>query len=268
MGSQLIIPFFPGDTGFLEEKSLLKGLIMTSKKKVLLGSFHINFDEFDEKDWRGKYLYESPHVVSVRRMSVYLPGWNGEEITAVNEQLNIYTDAPITCKDTCPFSSDCPLVQNGLVSRWRNKPCPIDSISAFRKFAGYINDLDIKPEDYTDINMVNDLVRLHLQMDRCDKLIRNESPLETMVAGTDAKTTLKHAARQPNQYLEVQRRIRADIASIYKQLMASRQSKSEQLKTLKKADDISSVHSDLLNYAKNMENSTEARIDKLELNKD
>jgi hypothetical protein len=508
------------------------------KKKVLLGSLNVDFQLFDEKDLQGNFLYDSPDVISVRKKSVYLPGWTGKEIKAVDEQLTIYEDVPIVCKDTCPFLTECPLVKLSMVQRWRGKSChppgervltnsgykniedlkdhadlivsldtvshhisrsyhtfklstrsykdeivtissnggsysctydhivlarfsksilekycvylmkkgnqyrvgqtklaqagssimgfglgnrcnaegadagwilgiyntlseallaeerysiiggfpralfvatperssrnnknswvsqecldrhhqglvkpacqvaaflkaahrdiefpmwvsgkfdtetnifgtktllkvracnflpeimdvptlpeehsklpyhakpnytkasveyskysgvvynietekyhtyfvdgiathncPIMAIEAFRHFAGYVNDLEILPSDYTDIQLLNDLIRLSMQMQLCDKLLRKESPVETMVVGTDAKTSLKHETRQPNQYLALQRMFRQDISKLYTALIASRRDKIDVKSKVERIQDPSKMWSDLL----------------------
>ena len=165
----------------------------------------------------------------------------------VEEQLTIYSAVPIICRGTaCEFSKDCPLVGNGLVGRWVEQGCPLEAIDAFRHFAGYVNDLRISPSDYSDIQTINDLVRLIIQLSRCDKLIRRESPVETMVIGTDSRTGLKHSARQPNQLLELQRRLRQDIAKHYQTLLASREARREMDRKSNVASDISTEMASIL----------------------
>ena len=224
----------------------------------LLGSMNIDYNKFDEKDSQGKYVFDCPDVLSIRRKSWYLPEWDGEDVKAVDEQLTIYRELPIVCKAVeCPFADICPLVENGLVTRWIGKSCPLEIVDGFRHFAGYVNDLHIKPTDYTDIQMLNDLVRLQILMSRCDKLIRKEAPIETMVAGIDSKTGLEHKARQPNQLLAVQRQLRQDINKIYSMLLASRQAKVDAEAKQKVKTDVSNQMADLLAYAKEMKDPDE-----------
>jgi len=228
---------------------------------------NIDFSEFDEKDESGKYIYSPPYTLSVRKKAVYLKGWTGDDVANVDEQLIIYKELPIVCRGSdCQFSSTCPLIRYGLVSRWVDQSCPIETIDAFRHFAGYVNDLGINPTDYTDIQMVNDLVRLQIQMYRCDKLIRKESPVETMVVGTDTKTGLKHDSRQPNQLIAVQRGFRQDIDRSYTRLLASRQAKSEAESKQKQRSDASNQMAEILSYSKSIpESSTGGRMNKLEI---
>lgn len=248
---------------------------MKSRKKNVLGAFNIDFDNFDARDSDGNYLFESPYVVSVRRQSVYLPGWTGKDIAAVNEQINIYTELPIPCMGkNCLYADTCPLIKNSLVKRWAdtNLACPIESIEAYRIFAGYVNDLEIEPENFTDIQIVCDLVRLNLQMKRLDKLLRKVHPLDVTVIGTDAKTTLKHELKQPSSYLQAQRLIRAEIDKLYDKLLASRKSKMDvQLKSKDGVVDLSTQMADILAQASKIEkennvpNNIGTRMEKLEL---
>lgn len=249
----------------------IESKIMASSEKKLkkpLGTLNIDWDTFDDKDADGNY-YIAEDVVSTRRKSVYLPGWAGDDIKAVDEQLTIYTEVPIMCKGSeCQFVDICPLIKNKLVGRWIGKACPIEIVQAFRFFAGYVNDLDIKPMDFTDIQMINDLVRNQILMSRCDKLLRKEKPIEMLVSGTDTKTGLKHEARQPNQLIAQQRMIRGDIDKLYQRLMASRQSKVEIASKSRFKEDISNSMADILDMAKKMGIDTKHDLDIEESNED
>ena len=241
-------------------------------KRKILGSMNVDYSKFDEKDSQGNYLFGCPDVLSTRSKCVYLPEWKGEYIKSVDEKLTIFTDVTIKCKgEECPFSDVCPLVKHKLVSRWIGSSCAVEIVDAFRLFAGYINDLEIDPENFSDIQMINDLVRLHIQMSRCDKLIRKENPVEVMVTGVDSKTGLKHEARQPNQLIALQRQFRQDIGKKYDDLVASRRGKIEaQAKQMRK-EDVSNQMADLLAAASKLgnfpdeEDPTATRMSNLEL---
>jgi len=222
---------------------------MASKKniKTVMGSLRIDFSNFDVKDESGEYYYRPPEVIQMRRKRYYVLNWSAEELSNVEEQLTIYTTVPLLCKgEECDFSGECPLVKNSTVGRWVGHGCPLEIVDAFRHFAGYVNDLDIRPEDYTDIQMVNDLVRLQIQLTECDKLKRKEAPVEVMVAGTDSKTGLRHNSRQPSQLLEQQRRLRQDINKHYQLLLASRQARKEAERKSMGESDITNVMTQVL----------------------
>jgi hypothetical protein len=214
--------------------------------------FNVDYNNFDEKDTQGEYIYSFPYVISSRKKSWYLPKWTADEIKSAEETLTIYTDIPIECKGTgCKFKDTCPLIKVGKVNRWIGHGCPIETINAFIHFYKYVNDLDIRVEDYTDIQVLNDLIRLQIQMARCDKLIRKEDPTETMIAGEDTKTGLRHNVRQPNQLVEMQRRLRQDINKLYSTLLASRQSKADAESKIRSKTDNSNMMADLLGAARN-----------------
>jgi hypothetical protein len=226
------------------------------RTKTILGDLNINLLEFNKKDSSGNYLYDMPNVVSVRRMSNYLPSWSGPDITSVIEDMTSFSDVPLLCEDKkCPFSEQCPLSKNNLLNRWVGNPCPLDQIMAFRLFAGYVNDMEISPEDFTDLKLVNDLIRLNIQLDRAEKLIRKESPVETMVSGVDAKTDLKHNTRQPNQLIALQKSLRADISSTLKQLLGTRQAKLDALAKTNNKASASDWMADVMKKAKEVANA-------------
>lgn len=226
-----------------------------ARKPKFVGSLNIDFEKFDERDSEGKYLFSPENgVVTIRRKSMYLPnelGWDGPAISAVEEQLDIYDKVPITCKgQECIFAPDCILCKLGLVERWVGASCPIEIIANFRRFAGYINDLGVSPENFTDLQMINDLVRMQCIMARCDTLAGKENPVETSVVGKDVKSNLEHKLREPSSYYALQERLRKDINTIYKMLLASRQAKIEADTKKKIKEDISTQYAEIMEAAK------------------
>jgi hypothetical protein len=199
---------------------------MTKNIRKVMGSLNIDFSNFDVRNEAGEYVYRPPDVIPMKRKHWYIIGWTSDDIADVEEQLSIYTAVPLLCKGAeCDFANECPLVSHNCVGRWVGQGCPLEKVDAFRHFAGYVNDLSVSPGDYSDIQMINDLIRLQIQLVRCDKLIRKESPVETMVMGTDSKTNLTHNARQPSQLMRLQGLLRQDINKHYRMLLASREAR-------------------------------------------
>jgi len=235
------------------------------QQKKLPTALNIDYSNFDEKDVRGNYIYSPPGVLSLKKKSWALPGWDKLTIRHVEEQLTIYTDVPIKCKgESCEFADSCPLVKNGLVKRWIGQGCPVEIIDAFRHFAGYVNDLGIKSIDYTDIQTVNDLVRLQIHMQRCDKLMRLEKPIDTLVFGQDKRTDLKHSTRQINPLVSVQKSLREDISTLYKSLIASREAKAAAKAREKQREDPSNFMAEVLQRAEKEKENKQKDPDELE----
>lgn len=205
-----------------------------------LRPIRMNWDQFLEKNSKGDYVYPD-NVFTTKRKSWYML-WNADEIDAVEDQLTIYTNLPMKCKgDACPFADRCPLISAGVINRAVGKDCPLEIVDAFRHFAGYINDLEIKPTDYTDIQLVNDLVRLQINLARCDKFLKKEDPFEVLVAGVDAKTTLVHKSRGPHALITQQKMLRQDINAIYEKLIASRSAKASANRKASNTDIVSAM---------------------------
>lgn len=183
-------------------------------------------------------------IISVRRMEWYLqdPDWTGDAITSVLLQLTIFTEVPILCKGhACDFAHSCPLVKAGSVDHFasRNALCPVEIVEAFRKFAGYINNLDIKPWDFIDIENLNALVRLQIKMRQIDMLLQKESPSETFVAIAVGQKEITQ--RKGNTLLGQQAELDARIQVIYKNLLATRQAKNTAVNAIRGSANISDI---------------------------
>jgi hypothetical protein len=188
-------------------------------------------------------------VLSLRRMSWYLESWNGKDLARILEGLTIFNEVPLACKgNTCRFAKTCPLVKAGTVSRWENDnlSCPVEIVEAFKHFSSYINNLNVLPSDYTSVQLINDLVRLLIQMRRCDLLIREEDPVEIMVMGINPSTRAPIESRKPNELLVVQERLRKDINTAYSKLLASREAQLKERQLIKNNQDVTTVMSDIV----------------------
>jgi hypothetical protein len=193
-------------------------------------------------------------VLSTKRKSWYLP-YKGDELNAVLDSVSIFTDVPLACKgEECSFASTCPLIKHKTVGRWAKDklPCPVELLEAFRHFSGYVRHLKIDAEDYTSLQIINDLVRMLIMMRRCDLLIRKEDPLETMVLMTNTNQSNRGVSvesRKPNELLSVQKQLRTDINNSYKYLLASREARLKERQTASKEKGMSDAMTDIVHRA-------------------
>jgi len=165
------------------------------------------------------------------RMSSALPKeWTAEAVRRVNTITGVYTDVPMVClgKENCEFGKYCEAADDLVDEEFKGRKCGVEVLNAYKILAGYIVDLQIQPTEFADIQLVVDLVRLHLQMRRCD-LYQKDHPLydETPI-GVSNKTGQAIYAKRVNMGFEAAREIRRDISQKYKELMASRREKLEQ----------------------------------------
>jgi len=185
----------------------------------------VDWSKYAQKGKRGSYLLPEDGLPTEVK-ALYMP-WTVEELEAVLVHLTVLTNIPIKCRgEACHFAHDCPLVHNDVVRRALDKNCPVEMVDAFKYLSGYVTDLAINPCDYTDLQMVNDLIRLQLMINRCDKFLQKEDPFEVIISGTDVKTSLEHRSRAPHALVQQQKLLRQDMDRIYQRLVAARDARN------------------------------------------
>lgn len=180
-----------------------------------------------------------------------IQGWTAEKVRIVNAQHNLISSLPRRCngKRNCSASGDCHFSNKIVNDEFAGTNCPIEVVESFKLFAGYVLDLDIKPEDFTDIQLVMDLVRLTLIARRCDTYNKSGDILldETiMVVQKDGKEVKKPV---PVPTFGMMREIREDIQKIYTMLVASREGKTKRDAMLKDTKGASDMFSQLRKVA-------------------
>lgn len=202
----------------------------TNKKRQPI--LHVDFFKTPAENIQGIY------PLSDASMANSLPdGWTAEDVRRVNTQHGLYTDIPVMCKGkpvdgadpdedaNCPYAVHCPIHEDIVNARFVGKACPVEVLEAFKLFAGYVIDLDMLPDDFTDLRMVTDLVRLHMQERRCDLYQKNKPIWDDDVAAVSDKTGDVFYNRKANLGFAMQLRIRKDVIALYKELIASRRDK-------------------------------------------
>jgi len=209
----------------------------------------VDWSRFLEKDANGEYVIPITGA-SKKQKGWHIP-WKARELEYVESCMTVFTNVPIKCKGhECPFKNSCPLIKHNVVERAIGENCPVEIVDAFRYFAGYVVDLGIQPNDYTDIQMINDIVRLQLMINRCDKLLQNEDPISVIIEGVDAKTTLRHNNRGPHPLVVQQQMLRRDMDVLYQRLVASREARLLEESRRGKSKDMVSQLSALMEKAR------------------
>jgi len=230
-------------------------LIEKAKERMARKPLHANWKGFLKKRPDNSYRVPDDGLTNYEK-SRYLP-WTRSEYLAVEPQLTISTTLPISCKGKeCAFADTCPLIKYEVVDRAIGKPCPVECVDAFRYFSGYVTDLGVRPTDFTDIQMINDLVRLQIMINRCDKFLQKEDPFEVTIAGVDAKTSLEHRSRTPHALVQQQKMLRQDMDKLYQRLLASRDAK---LNTAEKPQGMLHTLKTVLEEAKKKKQQSEAQ---------
>lgn len=164
------------------------------------------------------------NVLSERRQAGLL-GWKVDVLRSVNEQTGIFLQLPTICAGTsgCPFGSICSIPNR---DSFIGQPCPLELLEIYKHFSGYVKDLSIRPEDYTDLQLVADLTRLQLEMWRSDMHMRLEPEVLREVKVVDQKTGRTFDQSVVNPHRTKQSEIRKSIHTTYKLLQASRADKA------------------------------------------
>jgi len=151
--------------------------------------------------------------------------WTTADVRRVNSQHGLYTDIPWICRgDSCPSSAHCP-IDPAARTQFIGKNCPVEVVESFKLFAGYVLDLNILPQDFTDLQVIVDLVRLHLLLRRCD-YYQKDKPIYDFKGGSVVQSKGEVTMdKVPNLGFEMAERIRKDLTKKYDSLIATRKGK-------------------------------------------
>lgn len=185
-------------------------------------------------------------------------GWTADNVRAVTSQHGIFSNIPCRClgsKD-CMYKEDCPFDSDVVENRFKDKSCPVEVVEAFKLFAGYVINLGIKPDDFSDLQLVGDLVRLLLLARRCD-LYNKDKPVWEQQVGQIDKLGNVHYNKVPILTFSMMNSIRKDIQEIYKQLIATREAKVKRDAAMKDVKGATDLFSQLKKAAESLQKQKE-----------
>ncbi|HYT41404.1 MAG TPA: hypothetical protein VEP90_03605 [Methylomirabilota bacterium] len=152
-------------------------------------------------------------------------GWRVDEVRSVNSHLNLYDSLPMVCQASgCYYASQCPTRPD---FKFEGYLCPLQTMDVYRFFLGYVRDLDIQPTDYVDLRLVEDLVRIDLQLKTVDQKIQIAGLEADTVGGIIQSTGKDQGGRAvyekiANPLLLHQDKLRNRRREIHKSLIANR----------------------------------------------
>lgn len=172
-------------------------------------------------------------------------GWKVNEVRSVNAQLNMYDSIPMLCRgQDCYYAPICPFKPD---FKFEGYLCPLQTMDVYRFFVGYVRDLDIRPTDYVDLKLVEDLVRIDLQLKTVDQKIQVLGLEVNVIGGIVQSTGEAIYQKAAHPLLIHQDKLRNKRRDIHTALIASRREKLDRdRKEGKVKDDITSLFEQVL----------------------
>lgn len=172
--------------------------------------------------------------------------WTLENVKKAFSHLPVLQTIPFVCK-----KETCQCVKLGFITKeeresFEGKRCPVEVRYAMEVFAGYVNDLNVEPYQYVDLQHITELVRIDLLQRRVDMALSTEGIRTNEVGGIIQSIGEPVWQKREHELFQLQSRLRKDREAIYRQLMASRESKAKQAeRAMKGASDAASLMSSI-----------------------
>lgn len=174
------------------------------------------------------------YLVAVLQDALNMTTWSDRLTSSKNfQRIPGLSHVPLICKaDQCEFAEVCPIMRElnqdpkGLEKKeaLRGKNCRVDLIESAKLFSQWIRELEIRPQDTTDLLQVTSLVRYIILQRRVEWEIQMCGVMMESVAGISNQGQVV-TQKVPNALLKELQTIQNMINSLTSQLSASRQDK-------------------------------------------
>lgn len=144
----------------------------------------------------------------------------------MSSKRGMYCRIPIFCKgEKCPYAQSCITLAEGLAPE--GQPCPTEVALITKKLARYANEFELdKIDSPTDEALVEELITMEIQMERCKSLMSQEiTPIQNMVVGI-ADNGEAVIQPQVSKTIEAYERFSKKRNADYNLLMATRRDKN------------------------------------------
>lgn len=154
-----------------------------------------------------------------------------KQTTKLREVIPILEDVPMVCKGKdCPYADKCPLISKlndneilGLVG----SDCRIDRVEALKQFSSLVKELDINPNQATDILNVTSLVRLYIFKRRIDWQIALDGMMTKEPGAVNQRTGQVYWKEAVHPLYKENEKLEKQISALQTQLMASRKDRAQ-----------------------------------------
>ncbi len=191
-----------------------------------------------------KLTYKLSLNVLSEKQQCEILGWDKKTLKMVNNQTGIFTQMPSVCAGTsgCPYGAICPIENR---DAFIGRSCPLEVKELFTHFAGYVKDLDIQPDHFTDIKQVSRLCRQHMIMWRTDMNMKIQPEVVKEVAVIAQKTGKAYSRPAMNKNRELQEKTSLEIDRLLKGLLARREDRLMAQKEGKEGNSMALIFSGL-----------------------
>ncbi len=150
--------------------------------------------------------------------------WRVPEVRSVNRTLSLYDNIPMYCQgEECHWAKLCPTRESGY--SFLHQRCPYEVRQIFRQFVQYVQELELKPTDHSDLALIADLCRIDIQVKRIDQQVQIEGMFIERVGGIAQATGKVIMEKAMNPLLERQTKLRQERLNLYQRLMISREAR-------------------------------------------
>ena len=133
----------------------------------------------------------------------------------------MYARIPLVCKaESCPYSESCNLLPYNLAPL--GEPCPIETAQIEVRYAGYDRDFNLDTASFTDKNLVAELIKHDIMLERCTSLLTKEGVLVVDVVAGVSENGEEFYRPEVSKHWEAYERIQKKRNEIYNLMMATR----------------------------------------------
>lgn len=159
-----------------------------------------------------------------RQAKCFGPGWTSRAVKQLNRTTGHYKQIPMLCGgEKCYYAKLCESSQASYV--FEGFLCPYEVREIFYKFVGYVRELSVGPDDYVDLQMLVDLIRIEIMLRRIDQRLQiNDLLGDVLELGRHSDKPIK-VGEAAHPLIEQQRKFRADRNTLYNKLIVSRDAK-------------------------------------------
>lgn len=94
-------------------------------------------------------------------------------MTMLSTKTGLYSRIPLICKGAkCPYKETCGLTKYDLTPI--GEYCPLETAQIEMSVSKYVKEFQISDDDFTDQNILREIVNLEIMMERCKSLMSSE----------------------------------------------------------------------------------------------